>query len=525
MAVVEYSYDEMKKLVNLTHTQIVASLSEIGAPSEYDPETKKITTEITPNRPDWYSVEGLARALKAYYGKTLPKYQTKKSGYKVIVDPSVETVRPYTVCAVVKKLCFDDQRIRDMVLLQEKLIGTLGRKVKKFGLGLYPLHTIKFPVRYTTLRPDEIKYIPLGYDREMTASEILVQHKKGKEHGYIAQGWQRYPVFIDADNKIMCFIPVVNSAETGKVDEQTKEVFIEVTGQDINACKAALNIIVCSFADIGGEVYEVNMEYKKNKFRTPDLKPHQMKLDLEKINKLLGVVLKKSEIGKLLGKMGYRYKKGVVEIPPYRADILGLADIIEDIAIAYGYNNFKPTIPNFFSPGNMVKKHDKLDDVMRGMGFLEAKTFILTNKEKLNLVGFEESVEISNPNNVEYTIVRPNLLVSMLEIFQLNKMRSLPQKFYEIGEVHSKKTTKRIIFGVMDKKVDFSLVRGYLQTLSVEQGFEFKFNKKQMKVFESEFSLGVCVGGKEIGVFGKVNNEILGRLGVETDIYLCELEI
>ena len=215
MAVVEYSYDEMRKLINLTHTQIVASLSEMGAPSEYDRETKKIITEITPNRPDWYSVEGLVRALRAYYGKVHPKYQTLKSEYKVVVDPSVETIRPYTVCAVVKKLCFNDERIRDMVLLQEKLIGTLGRKVKKFGLGLYPLHTIKFPVRYTTMRPEEIKYVPLGYAREMTANEILEQHKKGKEHGYIARGWQRYPVFVDADNKIMCFIPVVNSAETG----------------------------------------------------------------------------------------------------------------------------------------------------------------------------------------------------------------------------------------------------------------------------------------------------------------------
>ncbi len=66
-----------------------------------------------------------------------------------------------------------------------------------------------------------------------------------------------YPVFVDGKKKIMCLIPVVNSAETGKVDETTKEIFVEVTGIDLNVCKAALNILVCSFADMGGSIFEV----------------------------------------------------------------------------------------------------------------------------------------------------------------------------------------------------------------------------------------------------------------------------
>ena len=74
------------------------------------------------------------------------------AGYSVIVDPSVAKVRPYTACAVVKDLRFNDERIRDAVLLQEKLVATLGRKVKRFGLGLYPLKAIAFPVR-SAIRP------------------------------------------------------------------------------------------------------------------------------------------------------------------------------------------------------------------------------------------------------------------------------------------------------------------------------------------------------------------------------------
>ena len=526
MAVVEYTYDEMKRLVDLPREQMMAALSEMGAPSEYEPETKKIISEITPNRPDWYSMEGLARSLKTYFGKPAAEYKTKKSKYVVRVDKSVETIRPYTVCAVVKSLKFDDQRIKDMVLLQEKLITTLGRKVKKFGLGIYPLREIRFPVYYTTKKPNEIRYCPLGYDREMTADEILVEHKKGQQYGHMLKGNDRYPVFVDADGRIMALIPIVNSAETGKVDEQTKEIFVEVTGSDLHVCKAALNIITCTFADMGGDVYEVKMEYQKQKFTTPDLKPKKMKVDIKKINKILGVGLKEKEIEKLLKKMGYGYQKGDIIVPPYRADILGLIDVIEDIAIAYGYNNFTPTIPGFFNPGERNRKWDSVDEIMRGMGFLELKTFNLTNREKLEMIGNVEDVaEIENPNNAEYTLIRPTLLGSFLEVLVVNKMKPIPQKFYEIGEVYQKKTKKKLVFGVMDKKIDFTEVRGYLQTLAIENGFEFELNMKENRVFDSEMSCSINIKKKECGVFGKINKKILDKLGLEFEVYVCELEL
>ena len=342
MVVIEFAYDEMKKLIGLPKEKMVEILSELGAPSEYETETNKIITELTPNRPDWYSMEGLARSLRAYTKKQQTRYKVKKSNYKVIVDKSVS--RPYTVCAVVKGMAFDDQRIRDMILLQEKLMGTLGRKVKKFGLGIYPMHNITFPIRYTTLKPREINYRPLGHDNVMGADQILEEHKKGQQYGHLIKGQDRYPVFLDSSGKVMCLIPIVNSAETGKVDETTTEIFIEVTGTEINACKAALNILVCTFADMGGAVYEVSMDYGKEKFNSPDLTPKIMKIGSGDVNKILGSNFNDKELGGLLQKMGYVYTKGKVEIPPYRADIMGVVDVVEDVAIAYGYNNFKPTL-------------------------------------------------------------------------------------------------------------------------------------------------------------------------------------
>lgn len=527
MVVVEFAYEDMKRLVDLPRNEMVAALSELGAPAEYEKEVDKIIAELTPNRPDWYSMEGLARALKAYCGKGHPTYKTRKSKYTVIVDPSVAEIRPFTVCAVVKGLKFDDRRIRDMVLLQEKLLATLGRKVKKFGLGLYPLQTIKFPIRYTTMEPEEIKYVPLGYDEVMSANEILERHKKGQQYGYLIKEHPRYPVFVDAEGKVMALVPIVNSAETGKVDENTKEVFIEVTGNDINGCKAALNILVCTFADMGGKIFEVEMQYGGKRFFSPDLKPKTVELDVAKVNKILGVELDAKTIGRLLERMGYGYKKNIVFVPPYRADVIGLVDIVEDIAIAYGYNNFKPTLPNFFSPAEVIRTDDALDEIMCGMGFIEIKTFILTNKEKLEIIGAEQGVvEITNPNTIEYTVVRPSLVADMLETFAINKMKELPQKFYEIGIVHSEgKTRKKLVFGIMDKKLEFSHVRGYLQTIASEMGFNFTFEKKQLKVFEQDMSCVIIVNGKEIGIFGKINKNVLEKFGLGFDTYICEFNV
>lgn len=527
MVVVEYTYEDMKRLIDLPKDRMIAVLNELGAPSEYEEETKKIVTELTPNRPDWYSMEGLARSMRAYTRITHPKYKTEASDYQVIVDPSVKDVRPYTVCAVVKGLKFDDQRIQDMVLLQEKLLATLGRKVKKFGLGIYPLEALKFPVRYTTLKPKEVVYTPLGSEKSMNGEEILREHKKGQQYGYLLKGKDRYPVFMDAKSRIMALIPIVNSAETGKVDVSTKDIFVEVSGMDMNTCKAALNILVCTFADMGGAVYEVEMRYEHEKFPSPDLRLREIKLDVDKANRTLGLKLTEKEVASLLAKMGYGYKEKKALIQPYRADVMGWVDIMEDIAIAYGYNNFLPTTPDFFSPGKTDRRYDNIDETMRGMGFIEVKTFILTNEGALERTGYNGPLlKIENPGSADFTVVRPNLQAAMLETFSINKMKGLPQKIYEIGIVYGKsKEGKRLAFGYMDKKTDFSVMRGYLQTLAKEMGKELMLEKRLSAVFDDSTSCAVLLEGKEIGVLGKVKTEVLDRFGLTFEVQFCEIEV
>ncbi len=528
MAVVEFLISDFEKLCGFPKEKIIEGLTNIGAPCEEEPEVKKIIVELTPNRPDWFALEGLARSLRAYYKGEIKNYSAKKGDYKVNVDSSVEKIRPYTVCAVVRGLNFTDERIVDMVQVQEKLNATLGRRVKKFGMGLYPLDKIAFPVRYTTMKPEEIKYQPLDYPNVANAREIIEKHPKGQEYGQIIKGFEKWPVFVDANNKIMALIPIVNSSETGKVGLDTKDVFIEVTGTDGNAITVALNIIVTMFADMGGVVYSVDVKYPHKKIVTPDLKPKKMKIDLKNVNKLLGLKLTVKEFGVLANRMGYETEGSNVLVPPYRADVIHEVDVIEDIAIAYGYNKFEPTLPNFFTPGKLNRTLDNVHATLRGMGFLETTTFILTNPKKIESVGYIGEVKrIMNPSGEDYTCLRPMLLQSMLDVLELNKTKGLPQKFYEIGEVFEQgRTKKKLIFAIVDKEVEFSDARGYLQTLMKELGvLQFSLGKTNNSAFDSFKAGEILVENKDIGTFGKVDLRLLERFRLEFDVYAAEIDV
>lgn len=529
MVVVEYSYDEIKNKVNLKKEKIIDILNTIGAPTEEDQETNLIKSEITPNRPDWYSLEGLVRSIKIYEKSEQFKYSAKKSEYKVIIEKGVAKIRPYTVCAVIKGIKFDDQKIKEIVQLQEKLGNTLGRKIKKLGIGFYPLQTIEFPITYTTKKPGEIKYRPLGFDKEASAKEILKTHKKGEQYGHIIEKFEEYPVFVDNKGKIMCLIPIVNSAETGKVDTTTRDVFVEVTGVEFQTISQALNIICCSLADMGAEVHQVKTEYIEDKKQiiTPILEEKEMHYDIKKAQKLIGMEVSEEEAAKLLKKMGYKYKNKKITIPPYRADILGEIDITEDLAIAIGYNNIKPTMPNFFTSGKKIEKEDKYHAIMRGMGFLETKTYILTNERKIEDTEHQEKpVEIENQSNEEFTIIRPNLIASILETFEINKTKGLPQKTYEIGETHDgRKNKKKLIFGIMDKEVEFSKFRGYLQTLAREMNFEFELKQTALRPFDKEVCAQIEIDRNKRGIIGKISQESLNKRKIDFQIIVCEINL
>ena len=346
MVTLDLKYSRLKDLLgkDISLKELEFQLFEMGMELEYEADDLKV--DITPDRIDMLSPQGLARSLRAYLGikKGLPNYRVKKSNLMVIVESSVFKVRPYTACVLVKNLRFNDDTIKEMIWIQEKLHTTYGRNRKRAAIGIYPFEDIKSPIKYLAEDPAKIFFRPLESNLELNGYDIL---KKYKEYAYLLSGEKKYPIFKDANNQILSMPPIINSHKLGRVTEKTRDIFIECSGLELKPLKELINIFAVMFADMGGEIYSVEVKYDWGRLISPDLKPEKRNLRFKDIEGLLGVCPKNFK--ELLERMMYNVisfdkNKIVLEAPAFRVDLWHDVDIIDDIARAYGFNNFEPRI-------------------------------------------------------------------------------------------------------------------------------------------------------------------------------------
>ena len=391
------------------------------------------------------------------------------------------------------------------------------------------------PVYFRGMKPTEIKFKPLDFNRELNGLEILTLHPKGVEFAHLLEGKKVFPVFVDSAGKILSMPPIINSDDTGRVDENTREVFIECSGFDLNVLKQCLNIIVTAFADIGGEVYSIEVHDKRKEI-TPNLEPWKMKLDIGYVNKTLGLQLKETEIKKLLGRMGLGYENKNVLIPPYRADIIHQVDVIEDIAIAYGYENFKEEIPNISTIAEQDKKQelkDKIAELLSGLGLLEVSTYSLTNKEesKKALVS-AESVELANALNQDYNILKSNLLPSILKVLSENRHNDYPQKIFEIATVFSHGISEtgisereHLCIGVTSANANFTEVKQILDALTSLLCVKYTLDEKEIPSYISGRAGEIKSKGEHLGSLGEVNPEALNNFNLDYPVAVVNIDL
>ncbi len=497
-----------------------------------------ITVEIFPNRPDLLSEYGFARALRSFLGiqTGLLSYSVKKSGYKVLIDSSV-TMRPYTVCAIVRNIKFSDEKLRDIIQMQEKLAKTHGRDRKKSGYGIYPLKGISFPVSYIAKDPATIYFRPLGFSSEICAKDVEELHPRGKDYKHITKDWKKFPFFIDAKGAILSMLPYTNSEDTGKVNVSTTEVFIECSGTDLKNVELALNMFSCMFADMGAEVYSVEMIYPDKTITTPNLEPSRMKLDVAYANARLGLSLSAEEIGKLLAKMGFSYKNSEVLIPAYRADILHPVDFVEDIAIAYGYENFSATIPSVATVGcEDPYEHfaTKVRELLVGFGLLELKNYHLSTVDDLNTkMGLQESL-VSLKNAIgEHNQLRSFLLPSVLRTLKENQHNEYPHNVFEIGRVFgfSKDTETGILeqehlcVAVCHEEADFTKIRQILDAFFRSLGLTHQVKEGVHSSFIEGRVGDIFLGSINVGRIGEVHPQVLTNWQLFMPVVSLELNL
>ncbi|HLD87664.1 MAG TPA: phenylalanine--tRNA ligase subunit beta [Candidatus Nanoarchaeia archaeon] len=504
-------------------------------------EDNIITVEVFPNRPDMLSVQGFARAFSSFIGKNtgLLEYEVHPSKEKVIIEKSVHDVRPYTACAIVRGLHFDDEKIKEVIDIQEKLHITYGRNRKKIAIGIYPFEKIKMPITFTARKPEDIVFRPLGAEKEMDAKEILELHPTGKQYGHLLLGKKHYPVFLDATGKVLSLPPIINSHETGRITEKTQEVFIECSGFDYGLLSTCLNMILAALSDMGGKIESLELEYSGKTLVSPDLSPKELDVEIHYLNKRLGLTLSEKEFSQLLSRMGFGYKHKKVLVPAYRADILHQIDIAEDIAIAHGYEHFEEIIPKVAtvareSPREIFK--NKVADLLVGLGYQEASTYNLSNEEhQSSLMNTRVSpIRLTNAVSLEYNVLRSWLLPALFELSRHNTHYEYPQKIFTMGMAFSKDSheetgvredLKLAILSSHDK-ADYTegrqIVEYILRSIDV-------FGKKIEEADHPSFIPGRCarilIGSKEIGIIGEVSPRVLRNWGLSMPAVALEIHL
>lgn len=540
MPVINFSYSDLCELVGRDVPKAVLRerLPMIGAdPRSTDDASDEMSFEFFPDRPDLYSVEGVARALRAFLGHEpgLRSYAVGSSEVELRVDTSVEQVRPHIWSALVEGLDIDDRLIRSMMDLQEKLHITLGRNRRKVAIGLHDFSTVRPPFTYKAVGPREVRFFPLQGDREMDLAEILSEHEKGRAYAHILEGKTRYPVIVDSEGEVLSFPPVINGVRT-TVSESTKSIFVDCTGTDENAVMAAVNIVTTALAERGGKIATVKVTGRNGTVRAPDLGPRVMDLDASYVDKWLGTSLGAQEIARCLALMGHGATaadgKVRVAVPAYRADILHPVDLAEDTAIGHGFESFGHSLPSRFTQGRADAVADfssKLRPVLMGLGYTEVATLTLSSMQDqydaLGLGRDHSAARILNPVTEDHEVLRSSLLPSLMGILRKNKHRELPQRIFEIGEVVHGTRNRAMLSGVTaHTKASFTEVKSDVQSIMQALGLPCEVAPAEHGAFVRGRCAQVMSSGDPVGTMGEVSPSTLVAFGLGYPAAAFELD-
>lgn len=328
------------------------------------------------------------------------------------------------------------------------------------------------------------------------------------------------------------------------------------------------------------EAVKVIYEGTDKTYITPNFASHKFETTVEYINKNLGTELSSKEIIKLLERMGLKVEGKAnnlyVTAPPTRSDILHAVDIVEDVAIAYGYNNLKFRLPEHATTGKefiLNSISDKIREVVALCGYVEVLNWaLISKKENFEYMLIDEkekeefTVKLNHPKATQFEICRTNLLPGIFKTLSANigqKNVSLPLYLFEVGDVvfcdknieeyevgarnerrlaaiicSRQKSRLELIHGLLDRIMEQNEIQ-FLPQIEIEKKYNNKFpdgsnGKRYYSIREAnkpsffpKRQAEILVDGKAVGYFGIVNPKVIKNFGISsiTPVIVSALEI
>ncbi|KAL4911238.1 hypothetical protein BDW74DRAFT_142595 [Aspergillus multicolor] len=545
-------------------------------------EPPQLKIEIPANRYDLLCFEGIALMLNIFLErKSLPKYRLVEppSGelQKIIVKESTTKIRPLVSGAILRNIKFDKARYESFIALQDKLHQNLARQRTLVSIGTHDLDTIKGPFTYEAQAPKDIRFVPLNQTQEMNGEELMAFYDKDKHLGrylHIIRDSPVYPVIYDA-NRTVCSLPPIINGDHSKITLDTKNVFIEITALDKTKVEIVNKMMVSMFSEYTSEPFTVEpvqiVSGHNGETRiTPDIAPRTTQAEVSYINQCCGLQLSAEEICRLLTKMAYEATPSTtspdlidVHIPPTRADILHQADIMEDVAIAYGFNNLPKSFPSKSGTVGQPLPINKLSDIVRTeaamAGWSEVLPLILCSHDE-NFAWLNRkddgntAVKLANPKTQEFQVVRTSLLPGLLKTIRENKHHTVPMKIFEVSDVafkdlsmerksrnerhfaaawYSKNSGFEVVHGLLDRvmsmlKTAFIIGEEGLENAAVKDSHYWIEELDDPTYFHGHSaSIHVRIAGKDhtIGTFGILHPTVLESYGLKYPVSTLEINI
>lgn len=540
-----------------TLTQLESWLSLVkGEVKDFATATGEVRVELQDsNRPDLWSVEGIARQIRMKVQGapcTYPFFQTRaRPRRRVLVGAGMDTVRPYVAACAVTGHPITEQDLVQLIQAQEKLADGFGHKRKTVSVGLYRLPRIQFPVTYGLVKPTEARFTPLGFSEPLTLQDILTVHPKGMEYGAILADQPMFPLLWDKEGQVLSFPPIINSRDIGQVQVGDAEFFVEVTGTDARMVLLTLNIFAVNFADRGATIDPVDIQYPYatpwgKSVKTPcDINTIQT-IPLKAIEAALGVALDAERVQQDLRSYGYEVKATrstlAVRLPCYRNDLMHPVDVAEDVAISRGYDSFVPVMPAHFTVGSLSmleRMSDHLRDHMIGQGFQEIFSNILMSREELvtrmRLASSDQDqvVEVDNVMSHNFACLRSWIIPSLLRVEMTSPRAFYPHRLFEIGEVAlpdlsqalGSRTMLRLGSLIAHAHANFSEVHTCLDVLMFYLMQDYELQPMSHGSFMEGRAGTILCGGHAIGLIGELHPEVLENWHITMPISVFELTV
>lgn len=533
--------------------------------------------EVYPNRPDHLSVYGIAREVAAITGAQLrqPETAVAEADERVEEAAKVEVLDPDLCPRYIARVIRGVRIGPSPAWLQQRLRAA----------GMRPINNVVDVTNYVMLELGQPLHA-FDYHR-VSGRKIVVRRARPGERITTLDGQERD---LDPEMLLICdaerpvAVAGVMGGEDSEVRPETTDILLESANFNaVSIRKTSKRLGLRTEAsyrferDLDPHLAEVAADRAARLIQelaggkvlrgridvaAPLPPPREITLRVKRVCGMLGVQLSPAEIKRILRGLGFGVELEkdasvmTVRVPTYRRDIEGEADLVEEVARIYGYDEIEPTLPA--GAGVLGKLSwplpavEKVRSLLSSLGLFEAISYSFISPKAFDRLRIpadhpmRRAIELANPLTEEHSVMRTSLLPGLVDAIALNVRRQVPDiRLFEVGKVYipdalpleslpSEKWTLGIavtgeattnVWGAPIRPVDFYDLKGIVEALLEELGLAGEFLPGEHPALHPGRTARLTVSGQEVGWLGELHPKVAAEIDLRGRAYLAEIDL